>query len=94
MKDIKRLLGKKKLHTKNALDEKSIFYLFGTIVKDDFGKQGVENIKPISFNGGTLNVWIASSAWRDVLLENRAEIKKKMNCQVESEEIRDILIQG
>ena len=90
MKKIASLLDKKRLARKTALDQESIFYIFKQVIKEEYGKQGAENIKPIFFKDKKIFVKAIGSTWVSEILTNKKHIIKKVNEQLGGEEIADL----
>ena len=90
MKDLKQLLKYKKVGVHTPLDEKSVFYVFQTVIKDEYGKQGIENIKPVYYKDNRIFVKAVGSAWASEIWLKRSEIVKLVNKQLGVDEIKDI----
>lgn len=91
MKKINQLL-KHKDFKKTALDEKTVFYIFKKIVKYEYGKKGAENLKPDFYKSGKLFIKAQSSNWASEAWINRQNIIKKINQELDMEEIKEIKI--
>ncbi len=80
MKKISSLLRKKKFsQKKTVLDEKTAFYVFREVIKEEFGNQGAAKLIPDYFSQGVIFVKFQSSAWGSELWLMRQEIVKKIN---------------
>jgi hypothetical protein len=90
MKNLKQLLKQKKVGTHAQLDQKSVFYVFQTVIKDEYGRQGLENLKPVSYQDNRIFVKALESAWASEIWLRRGEIVKLINRQLGIEEIKDI----
>jgi hypothetical protein len=90
MKKIGSFLDKRKLTRKTVLDQESIFYIFKQVIKEEYGKQGAENIKPIFFKDKKIFVKATGSIWVSEILTNKKHIIKKVNEQLGGEEIADL----
>ena len=90
MKKIGSFLDKRKLIRRTALDQESIFYIFKQIIKEEYGKQGAENIKPVFFTDKKIFVKATGSTWASEILTNKKHIIKKVNEQLGGEEIADL----
>lgn len=84
-----KIQGKQK---KIALSDKEVFYVFERIIKQEYGNQGIKNLKPNFFKNGKVFVRSESSVFANELLLNKNEIIKKLNQEIGSEEISDIKI--
>lgn len=92
MKDLKQLLKKRTIGAKVALDEKSVFFVFSKVIKEEYGKQGAEHIRPKLLKDKKIFVESDSSAWGSEIWLNKAYIISKVNQEIGSEEITDIAV--
>jgi hypothetical protein len=92
MKNISQFLDKKNITKRALIDEKSIFYVFQSIIKEEYGRQGQENIKPSSFRERKIFIKAGGSNWASEIWLKRGEIVKKMNEQLGGEEIVDLAL--
>ena len=90
MKDLKQLLKKRKIGAKVALDEKSVFFVFNKIIKEEYGKQGAEHIQPRFLKDKKIFAESDSSAWASEIWLNKARIIARVNEEIGSVEIVDI----
>jgi hypothetical protein len=90
MKDFKQLLKNKVVGRHAPLDEKSVFYVFQKIIKEEYGKQGIENLKPVFFKDNKIFVKAAGSAWGSEIWLNRENIVSLINKELGSNEIKEI----
>ncbi|MBU2028773.1 DUF721 domain-containing protein [Patescibacteria group bacterium] len=91
MKSLGTLLRKKDvLQKKTVLDEKTAFYIFREVIKEEFGKQGAAKLIPDYFQKKTIWVKFTSSAWASELRLTRKEIIKKINEKLGSKLIEEI----
>jgi len=92
MKKIGYFLNKKELKTPVALDDKSIFYVFDKIIKEEYGNRGIENIKAVYLKEKKLFLKAENSNWANEIWLNREHIIEKMNQEFGFEEITEITI--
>lgn len=90
MKQIGQFLLKKSINRPSIIDEKSIFFVFETVIKEEYGKQGVGNIKPHMYRDHKLFVKTFSSNWANELWLNKKHILKRVNDEIGSEEVHDL----
>jgi len=90
MKKLGNLLDKKRFTKKIAIDSQSIFYIFNLIIKEEYGKQGAENIKPVFFKDKKIFIKTAGSTWATEIRLQRKNIIKKINNQLGGEEVIDL----
>ncbi|MDO8529596.1 MAG: DciA family protein [bacterium] len=92
MKKIGLLLNKRKNAPREKLDEKSIFYLFQKIIKEEYGNQGFQKLKPVFLKNGKLFIKSQSSVWANEIYLNRENFIRKMNREIGEKEIFEIKI--
>jgi len=94
MKSLKNLLTKKfpngEAKKKTPLDDKTVFYIFKKVVKEEFGNLGVENFIPDYFAGKNLFVRCKSSNWASELWLNKNKIMKKINKELGDSAVENI----
>ena len=90
MKKIGSLLDKNKFSRKIAMDQESVFYIFKIVIKEEYGKQGAENIKPVFFQNKKIFVKAIGSNWASEIWLQRKKIVKKINDQLGGDEIVDL----
>ncbi len=90
MKSLKTFLDKKNIQKKSVLDDKTVFFLFKKIIKEEFGSVGLEKLVPDYFANGILHVKSTSSNWSSELWTEKTKIIKKINQEIGSKEIKDI----
>lgn len=92
MKKIGNLLDKRRFAKKINIDQQSVFYIFNIIIKEEYGKQGAENIKPIFFKDKKIFIKATSSTWASEILAQKKYIVKKINDQLGDNEIVDLVM--
>jgi len=91
MKSLGVLLRKKDVfQKKTVLDEKTAFYVFREVIREEFGNQGAVKLIPDYFNKKTIFVKFTSSAWASELRLMSKEIIKKINEKLGSKLIEEI----
>ena len=93
MKKIGNLLDKRKFAKKTDIDPQSVFYIFNLVIKEEYGKQGAENIKPVFFKDRKIFIKATGSNWPSEILLQRKYILKKVNEQLGGEEIVDLVME-
>jgi hypothetical protein len=94
MKKLGLFLDKKFLDNKKKIvwDEKSVFFAFERIIKEEFGSHGAKNLKADYLKNKRLFITCESSVWKSELNLNKEEIRKKLNEELGGEEIFEIKI--
>ena len=90
MQSLKNFLDKKNIKRKIVLDDKTVFYLFKQIIKEEFGNMGLEKLIPDYFAQGILHIKSQSSAWSSELELQKSKIIRQINKEIGSEQIRNI----
>lgn len=91
MKELGSLLNKRNLAPKRmVVDQQSVFYVFGLVIKAEYGRLGGENIQPVFFKDKKIFVKATGSTWASEIWLNRSHIIKKVNEQLGGEEILDL----
>lgn len=92
MKKIGQYLKNKDFTQQAVLDEKTVFYVFKKIIKNEYGNKGVEKLKPDFYKNGKLFVSSDSSSWANELWLGREEIKNKINHELKTDEIKEVKV--
>lgn len=92
MKTLGTFINKKTLVRGKFIDQQSVFYVFQLIIKDEYGKQGIENIVPMSFRDRKIVIKVLGSTWSIEILARRKQIIAKINKELGGEEIIDLVI--
>jgi len=92
MRLLKSFLNRKNFNKKTDLDEKTVFCVFEKIIKREYGRMGGENIKPRYYKKGKIFVKTGSSNWANEIWLNRADLAKKINQELGSDEIKEIAL--
>lgn len=75
---------------KMALDDKTVFFVFKKVVREEFGNLGIENFMPDYFSGHTIFIKCQSSNWASELWLNKNKIVRKINKELGEDIITDI----
>jgi len=90
MKSLKTFLDKKDIQKTVNLDDKTVFFLFKKIIKEEFGNVGLEKLVPDYFANGILYIKSTSSNWASELWLQKNKIMRKINEEIGKEELKDI----
>ncbi|NTU67092.1 MAG: DUF721 domain-containing protein [Candidatus Moranbacteria bacterium] len=90
MKALRSLLNNKKFSSPTVLDDKTVFYVFKKVIKEDFGNIGIEKFVPDYFAKGILFIKPESSAWAAELWMNKKRIIRKINEEIGEDALSDI----
>jgi len=92
MKRISQLIFKKRDDKKLIWDEKSIFFAFQRVIKEEYGNQGIKNLIPNFYKNKKLFVKSLSSVWANELMLNKGTFIKRINHELNQEEVKEIKI--
>lgn len=96
MKSLKNLLTKKfqgkNVPKKMVLDDKTVFFVFRKVVREEFGNLGVENFVPDYFDGHKIFIKCHSSNWASELWTNKSKIVRKINRELGEDIIEEIKV--
>jgi len=90
MQSLKTFLDKKNIKKRIVLDDKTVFYLFKKIIKEEFGNMGIEKLIPDYFSHGTIFIKSESSTWASELEMQKVKIIKRINQEIGSQQIKNI----
>lgn len=93
MKELGQLLKKRKGFVQTAWDDKSIFFAFQRVIREEYGGQGIKNLVPRFFKNKKLFIRVESSNWKNELWSNKSAIVKKINKELNSEEVSEIKVE-
>lgn len=94
IQSLKKLIGnkKKKLNNRVAPEKEVLFYLFQEVIRDYFGKIGLNKMSPRHFSEGVLFIDVQNSAWSLELLANCEQIAREINKKIGEKFVREIKI--
>jgi predicted nucleic acid-binding Zn ribbon protein len=96
MESLKKLLYKKApqktARTSVVLDDKTAFFIFRKMIREEFGSVGAEKFIPEHFSNQTLFIKTTSSPWASELRMHRGKIIRKINQALGDSAVREIKI--
>lgn len=72
------------------LDDKTVFFLFRKIIKEEYGIRGVAELEPVAYLDGVLSVKPSNPLYSSELWIRREQIIDRMNVALERDVIREI----
>ncbi|EKD58985.1 MAG: hypothetical protein ACD_56C00013G0001 [uncultured bacterium] len=91
MKTLGSFINNKNIQARRmVIDQQSVFYVFGLVIKAEYGRLGSENIMPVFFKDKKIFIKATGSTWASEIWLNRGYIVKKVNEQLGGEEIIDL----
>jgi hypothetical protein len=95
MKSLNSFIQQKRIKEQKVnynLDEKTIFHIFSSVIKEEFGKQGNLNIKPCLLKNKIIFVNIKNSIWAQELWIQRNYFINNLNKKIGGKVIKDIKV--
>lgn len=90
MKTLGSFISKKNLTKSTVVDQQSVFYIFQRIIKEEYGRQGAENITPLFFREKKIFIKVSGQTWPNEVLLKRAQIVAMVNKELGGEEVIDL----
>ncbi|MDD5397162.1 MAG: DciA family protein, partial [Candidatus Moranbacteria bacterium] len=90
MKTLGSFIDKKTLTRRTVIDQQTVFYVFQLVIKEEYGKQGLENIVPVVFKENKIFIRTSGSIWANEIWLRRSQIVAKINKELGGEEIVDL----
>jgi len=90
MKTLGSFIDKKTLSRSSVVDQQTVFYVFQLIIKEEYGKQGTENIVPVFFKEKKIFIKASGSTWASEIWLKRGYIIKRVNKELGGDEIIDL----
>lgn len=92
MRTLKELLPKKYRMEGGSIDEKTIFYILKSVVVEEYGMRGSENIIPVLYKEKKLFLSPQSSLWASEIMLQREYLCQRINEILGREEVSEIKI--
>lgn len=90
MKTLGSFISKKTLTKSRIIDQQTVFYVFQLIIKEEYGRQGAENITPVFFKDKKIFIKASGSTWASEIWLQRGKIVARVNRELGGEEIIDL----
>lgn len=78
MRTIKDLIRRQVAGIPDQIDEKVIFHIASRVIKEEYGRQGSENITPTFYKNNTLFFTSQSSLWANEVLLKKVYICERI----------------
>jgi len=82
MKALADILFHRKIQKKQAINDKTVFFVFKKVIEAEFGQIGKQKFTPDYFARKILFVKAQNSAWSAELWTNKARIIAKINTEL------------
>lgn len=94
MKSLGTFLDKKYSQTQSkiVIDEKTVLFLMGKFLEEEYGKRGAAQLLPKYFHDGRLGMLARSSLWANEARNDTERIRMWINRELGSEVVTEIRI--
>lgn len=80
MRSLRDFIGKREGSFHAAkLDDKTVFFLFRKIIREEYGNRGVNELSPVSFSEGILSIKASNPLYSNELWMRRETLIDRMN---------------
>ena len=92
MRSLKEFIGKRGEGSSKVtpLDDKTIFFLFRKIIREEYGLRGESELEPVIFSEGVLSVKANNPLYSNELWIRREAILARMNKALEQEVVSEL----
>ena len=91
MRSLKDFIGKREGDFRSAaLDDKTIFFLFRKIVKEEYGSRGANELTPTAFAEGVLSIKASSPLYSNELWIRRETLIDRMNRELGTSAVKEV----
>jgi len=92
MRSLVSIIGEKKIKKKRVLDDKTVFFIFSSVIEKEYGRRGIANIKPVFYKNGKIFLHIEQSVWVNEILMQKDSIIQQLNDIIGNKEIVSIVL--
>lgn len=72
------------------LDDKTVFFIFRKIIREEYGLRGESELEPVAFGEGILSVRANNPLYSSELWIRRESILGRMNSSLEQEAVKEL----
>lgn len=91
MRSLKDFIGKRGGSIEVAkLDDKTIFFIFRKIIREEYGSRGAAELEPVAFVDGVLSIKANNPLYSSELWVRRETMREKMNTALEQDVVREL----
>lgn len=92
MKALSAFLKVKNMERTRKMDEKTVFFLAEKAIESEYGRKGLQHIRPKSYSDGVLFLKVENSVWANEIALQSEEIARIMNDEIGGNDIRTIRV--
>lgn len=91
MRSLKDFIGKRNKSVHPApLDDKTVFFIFRKIVREEYGVRGAAELEPVAFIDGILSIKANNPLYSSELWVRREMVREKINTALEQDIICEL----
>ncbi len=91
MRSLKDFIGKRNNSVQAApLDDKTVFFIFRKMIREDYGARGSAELEPVIFADGILSIKANNPLYSSELWVHRETIRERMNTALEQNAVLEL----
>ncbi|MFZ1626554.1 MAG: DciA family protein [Candidatus Moraniibacteriota bacterium] len=91
MRSLKEFIGERGGEPKETLlDDKTVFFIFRKIIREEYGLRGSLELEPTAFGDGVLSVKANNPLYSNELWIHRVSILERVNTALEKEAVTEL----
>lgn len=91
MRSLKDFIGKRSGPTQaTPLDDKTIFFIFRRIIREEYGMRGAAELEPVGYADGVLSIKANNPLYSSELWVRREAMLSRMNEALEQDAVREL----
>lgn len=72
------------------LDDKTVFFIFRKMIREEYGIRGVAELEPVTFVDGVLSIKANNPLYSSELWVRRETIRERVNTALEQEAVQEL----
>lgn len=91
MRALKDFIGKREGSFQSAaLDDKTVFFLFRKIIREEYGTRGLNELSPVQYLEKVLSIKAGNPLYSNELWMRRESLMERMNQELGDEAVKEI----
>lgn len=91
MRSLKDFIGKRNNSVQaTPIDDKTVFFLFRKIIREEYGTRGSAELEPVAFSDGVLSIKANNPLYSSELWVRREMIRERMNTALEQDAVLEL----
>lgn len=91
MRSLKDFIGKRNSSVQAIpIDDKTIFFLFRKMIREEYGTRGSAELEPVAFADGVLSIKANNPLYSSELWVRRETIRERMNTALEQDAVLEL----